>query len=210
MKKEELVALGVAEDVAAKVAAAWTEALKGFVPKARLDEVIGERDTLKTSVADRDAQLETLKKSTGDVEALKTQITTLQEENKKKDEAHAAEVKQLKLDTAVAAALVAAKAKNATAVKALLDLEKAELADDGTVKGLAEQIQKLQAAEDSKFLFNTDKQKPTFKGTKPGESGKEDDDDAITLEKFLALSTEEQIQFKNENENWKELLNFER
>jgi hypothetical protein len=32
----------------------------------------------------------------------------------------------------------------------------------------------------------------------------------MTLDKFLKLSTEEQIQFKNDNENWKELLNFER
>ena len=99
--------------------------LKGFIPKARFDEVNNEKKKLELDVHDRDSQLETLKNSTGDVEALKKQITDLQADNKKKDEEHAAEVRQLKIDAAVDAALASAKAKNTTAVKALLkDLDK--------------------------------------------------------------------------------------
>lgn len=209
MKKEDLVKLGLDEETAKKVADASAEELKGFIPKARFDEVNTEKKNLETTLTERNAQLETLKNSTGDVEGMKKQIEQLQADNKTKDEAHASEIKQLKIDSAVAAALTGAKAKNAKAVKALLDLEKAELDDDGSVKGLADQIKKLTEAEDSKFLFDTEKKKQTFKGAKPGESGNEDGD-ILTLEKFLALSTEEQIRFKTENENWKEILNFER
>jgi hypothetical protein len=209
MKKEDLVKLGLDEETAKKVADASAEELKGFIPKARFDEVNTEKKNLEAAKATLEGQLETLKNSTGDVEAMKKQIETLQAENKAKDEAHAAEIKQLKIDTAIASALTEAKAKNVKAVKALLDLENAELLEDGTIKGLADQIKKLQSAEDSKFLFETEK-KPSFKGAKPGESGNDDDNDSMTLDKFLKLSTEEQIQFKNDNENWKELLNFER
>lgn len=128
-----------------------------------------EVENLTTQVKDRDKQLETLKNSAGDVEEMKKQIETLQAENKTKDEAHANELKQVKIDSAVELALAGAKAKNIKAVKALLDLENAEIDDAGTVKGLADQIKKLQGAEDSKFLF--DNTKTSIKGAKPGEAG---------------------------------------
>jgi hypothetical protein len=212
MKKEDLVKLGLDEELAKKVADASAEELKGFIPKARFDEVNTEKKNLETAKATLEGQLEQLKNSTGDVESMKKQIADLQAENKKKDEAHAAEIKKLKVDSAVSAALAAAKAKNEKAVRALLDIdyEKVELLEDGTIKDLADQIKKLTEAEDSKFLFDTEKKKQTIKGAKPGESGNDDDNDSMTLDKFLKLSTEEQIQFKNDNENWKELLNFER
>lgn len=184
MKKDELLKLGLDEETAKKVETASTEELKGYIPKARFDEVNGEKNTLATTLKDRDTQLETLKNSTGDVEGLKKQITDLQTANKQKDDAHAAEVKTLKINAAVDAALVAAKAKNAKAVKALLDLEKAELADDGKIKGLDEQIKKLSGAEDSKFLFDTDTKKPTMKGALPGETGKEEPDTKVDTSKM--------------------------
>ena len=120
---------------------------------------------------ERDKQLETLVTSTGDVDALKEQIATLQAANKTAAETHATEIKRLKIDTAVELALSAAKAKNTKAVKALLDLEKAELAEDGTVKGLTEQIKALSEAADSSFLFEQGNKVKDFKGFTPGESG---------------------------------------
>lgn len=195
MKKEDLVKLGLDEETAKKVADASAEELKGFIPKARFDEVNTEKKNLETSKTTLEGQLETLKNSTGDVEAMKKQITDLQADNKTKDETHAAEIKQLKIDTAIAAALTEAKAKNAKAVKALLDLEKAELADDGTVKGLGDQIKKLQGADDSKFLFETQK-KQTFKGAKPGEAGNEEPDGRVDVSK---MTYEELAAYMEEN-----------
>lgn len=183
MKKDEFVKLGVDEETAKKLETASQEELKGYIPKARFDEVNNEKKKLELDVRDRDGQLESLKNSTGDVEALKQQIATLQAENKTKDEAHAAEVKQLKIDAAVEAALVGAKAKNSTAVKALLkDLDKAELQEDGTIKGLAEQIEALQKSDD--YLFEAKESKKKMKGAEPGEAGNEDGDKGVDTSKM--------------------------
>ena len=183
MKKEELVKLGLTEEDADKVAKASEEELKGFVPKSRFDEVNEAKKHAEESVKERDKQIEGLKSSAGDADKLKEQINQLQQDNKAKDSAHAAEIKQLKIDNAVDSALVAAKAKNLKAVRALLNLEKAELAEDGTVKGLAEQIQSLQSADDSKFMFETSG-KPKLKGAKAGEDGVDDGDKAVDTSKM--------------------------
>lgn len=183
MKKEEFIKLGLDEETAKKCEAASTEELKGYIPKARFDEVNNEKKKLELDVRDRDTQLETLKNSTGDVETLKKQIETLQSENKAKDEAHAEEIKQLKIDTAIESALIGAKAKNNLAVKALLkDLDKAELQEDGTIKGLAEQITALQKSDE--YLFNTETKKTQVKGAKPGESGNEPGDGKVDISKM--------------------------
>jgi chromosome segregation ATPase len=149
-----------------------------------LDAANAEVESLKGQISDRDKQLETLKNSTGDVEGMKQEIAKLQADNKAKDDAHAAEIKQLKIDAAIDSALTGAKAKNNTAVKALLkDLDKAELADDGTIKGLAEQIEALQKSD--AYLFDTTTKKQTqVKGAKPGESGNEDGDHGVDTSKM--------------------------
>lgn len=198
MKKEDLVKLGLDDETAKKVADASTEELKGFIPKARFDEVNNDKKKLELDVRERDTQLETLKNSTGDVEGMKKQIETLQADNKTKDEAHAAEIKQLKVESAVNAVLSASKAKNAKAVKALLDIdmEKVEFGDDGSIKGLDDQIKKLQGAEDSKFLFDTETKKTKVKGAEPGETGKEDPDTKVDITK---MSYEELAAYMAEN-----------
>lgn len=171
MKKEDFVKLGIDEETAKKCESAVQDLLKGFIPKSRFDEVNEEKKKLESTLKERDDQLETLKKSTGNAEDLKKQIEDLQNDNKAKDEAHAAEIKQLKIDAAVEAALTGAKAKNNTAVKALLkDLDKAELAEDGTIKGLADQIGALQKSDP--YLFTEANQK--FKGAEVGKSNNGD------------------------------------
>lgn len=169
MKKEEFVKLGIDEETAKKLETASLEELKGYIPKTRFDEINDEKKRLQDDLKDRDKQLETLKNSTGDVEAMKKQIETLQADNKAKDEKHQAEIKQLKIDNAVETALGEAKAKNKIAVKALLkDLDKAELGEDGLIKGLADQIKALQKS-DSYLFEQTSTRK--VKGAEPGESG---------------------------------------
>jgi len=168
MTKEKLLEWGLTEEQANKV----MEGLNGsFVTKARFNEVNTELTTAKNTIKERDAQLETLKKASGDTEALRGQIAQLQAENKKKDGDYAAELKNLKIGNAVELALTGAKAKNNTAVKALMAefLSKAELADDGTVKGLGDEIKKLVDDQGTAFLFDTKTPDKKFKGAKPGE-----------------------------------------
>lgn len=132
-----------------------------------------EVEGLKTQVGDRDKQLETLKASAWDNADLKKQIEDLQTENATAKATHESELNQLKIDFAVEKALTGAKAKNITAVKALLDLKDAKFDKEGNVKGLAEQIEKLTSDEGTKFLFEAQKQQQNFKGFQPGASAQQ-------------------------------------
>lgn len=151
------------EDIDAKVS---TEIGKSFVSRSDFNNANEELKTAKATLQERDGQIETLKTSAGDNAKLLKQIETMQEENKTAAEAHAAEVKNLKVNAAVDAALANAGAKNKTAVRALLsDLDNAEIADDGTIKGLSEQITALAEGEDTSFLFSGNK--PEISGASP-------------------------------------------
>lgn len=168
MKKAEFVALGISEDLAAKAEKASQEELKDYVEKSKHDEVQEENKTLKTQVIERDKQLETLKASAGDNEELKKQIETMKQQNADQEKAHKAELAQLRLDNAIDAALTAAGAKNSKAVKALLDVSKVKLGEDGKLTGWDDQIKALQKSD--AYLFNT-KQQNSFRGFQPGASG---------------------------------------
>jgi len=168
MKKVEFIALGITEELAAKAEKASLEELKGYVEKSKHDEVVEENKTLKTSVSDRDKQLETLKASAGDNEELKKQIETMKQQNAEQEKAHKAELAQLKLDNAIENALTVAGAKNSKAVKALLDVSKVKLGEDGKLSGWDDQIKAIQKSD--AYLFNM-QQKNTFKGFQPGASG---------------------------------------
>ena len=156
MKKEELMKLdGMTDALAAAVLNLAKGDTDGMIPKARLDEVIKERDNARKEHADVLKELGALQKETGDVTDLRDKIKSLEDAAKNAQKEHDAEIHALKVDNAVNAALLGEKALNVKAVKALLNLDKAELDEDGTVKGLADQIKTLKAADDSKFLFGS-------------------------------------------------------
>lgn len=188
MKRAELEALGLSKeqvDSVIKMNGADIENAKS-VASAEAKSLQTEIDALKGQVKERDTQIETLKQSAGDNEELKKQIETLQADNKAKDEAHAKEILQLKVDGAVDKALTEAGAKNINAVRALLELEDAKLDKDGTVKGLKDQVDKLMKDEGTKFLFNEPDQggKQTFKGFQPGASSEQKPGATVDLTKM--------------------------
>lgn len=174
MTKDSLIEMGLTEELAAKV----MTALSGnYIPRNRYNEISEDNKTLKADkkellkqIADRDGQLDTLKSSAGDNEELTKQIAALQTANQTAKDDYEKQMNQMKVDFAVEKALAGAKAKNVKAVMALLDLKDAKLQEDGTVKGLSEQIEKLSKAEDSKFLFEETQAKPKLKGFQPGAS----------------------------------------
>lgn len=167
MKKEELIALGLTEAQADKVVSSWNNSIKdGYVPLERFNEVNTAKKKLEGDLKDRDKQLDDLSKSTGDIEELKNQITTLQGENKATKKAHEKELHQLKVSNALEKALSNAKAKNAKAVQALLELgDDVEINEDGTIKGLDEKIKALKKSD--AYLFSEEKQTTKINGTKP-------------------------------------------
>lgn len=195
MTKEKLLEWGLTEEQATKV----MEGLNGsFVTKARFNEVNTELTKAKATITERDAQLETLKQASGDTKALQDQITQLQADNAEQKKKHEAEMKAQRIESAVEMALTTAKAKNNTAVKALLAafLEKAELADDGTVKGLDDEIGKLTKGEDTAFLFDTSG-KAKFKGAKAAE--KSDPHNQPTGDDLSKMSYDELCKYMEEN-----------
>ena len=78
---------------------------------------------------------------------------------------HEAQIKALKLENAVNTALICAGAKNKKAVRAMLELDNAELDENGNVKGLDEQIKALKKSDGYMFEERT-----KFTGVVPGES----------------------------------------
>jgi len=205
MTKEKLMEWGLTEEQANKV----MEGLNGsFVTKARFNEVNEELKTAKATITDRDTQLETLKQSGADAAALQQQITQLQADNAQKDKDHAAELKALKIANAVDMALTTAKAKNNTAVRALMAefIAKADIAEDGTVKGLDSEIKKLVDGKDTAFLFDKAPEKK-FKGAKAAEKGDPTGDPTeMTLEKFRAMSPIDRYNFSvNHPDEYKSL-----
>ena len=182
MKRAELEALGLTKEQIDEVMDKNGKDVE--TAKGSLAAVTAERDNLKATVAERDKQLEGLKVSAGDAEKLKKQIEDLQAENKEKDKAHAEELRQLKIESAIETAITGAKGKNAKAIKALLDMTKIDLDKDGNVIGHTEQLEALMKAEDSKFLFDAQTKKAQDKGATPGEGKGTGDDGVIDTSKM--------------------------
>ena len=164
--KEQLVQYGLTEEKAQEFIDKNIDGV--FIPKARFDEVNEENKGLKSQIADRDTQLEQLKKSSGDNADLKAQIEKLQGENKTQKEGYEAQIAQIRLDNAVDSALTAAGAKNNKAVKAMLDMTGVKLDKEGNLTGLKEQLDGVKKSDS--YMFNA-AGSAGFKGAKPGGDG---------------------------------------
>lgn len=170
MTKESLMEMGLSEQQAGEV---MKQVETTFVPKTSLEEVNRELQAAKRTIKERDGQLEELKKSTGDVEGLKQQITQLQTDNANQQKQHEEEMKAIRMGNAVDRALSQAHAINAATVKPLLAafLDKATLAEDGTIPGLVEEIGKLAKGADTSFLFKAETNPtPAVSGASPAGS----------------------------------------
>lgn len=147
--KEKLIALGLTEEQVSQV----LEQFKGYVPPERFNEINEAKKVAESAIAERDKQLNELKKGVGDNEELKKQIETLQAENKATKEKYESDIQTMRINNAIDSALTVAGAKNLKAVRALLDLEKIKV-DGEAIVGIEEQLKGLTTSEDSKFLFN--------------------------------------------------------
>lgn len=167
MKTAFLKGLGLEKEVIDEIMAENGRDVEAEKTKAK--DLQTQLDTANNTIKERDKQLEDLKNSPDNPEELKKQIQQLQDDNKAKDEAHQKEIKELKVNSALEKALTNAKAKNAKAVQALLDLgDDVELNEDGTIKGLDEKIKALKKSD--AYMFNDDKQTVKIDGAKPNAS----------------------------------------
>ncbi|WP_288216164.1 phage scaffolding protein, partial [Peptostreptococcus anaerobius] len=74
---------------------------ENFVSKADFNTKNETVKTLEKTIKDRDEQLETLKNSKEDTQTLKATIETLQKENKANEDKYQADIKAMKLDSAI-------------------------------------------------------------------------------------------------------------
>ncbi len=149
--KELLKKAGIEEEKVDGVIADINKELpKHFIPKDKYNEAAEAKKKLEADLAARDTQLEELKKAAGNSDELKQQISELQEANKATKEEWEAKTAQMQLNFAIEKALTTAKAKNAKAVKALLDMEKVKL-DGEQLLGLDDQLKAIK--ESDPYLF---------------------------------------------------------
>lgn len=164
MEREFLKGLGLEKDAIDKIMAENGKDIE--LEKGKVKDIQSQLVTANNTIKERDKQLETLKNSPDNPETLKQQIQQLQDDNKAKDEAHQKEIKELKVNSALEKALTNAKAKNAKAVQALLDLgDDVELNEDGTIKGLDEKIKALKKSD--AYMFDDAKPSTSVKGANP-------------------------------------------
>lgn len=165
--KKLLEGKGLSEEVINSIVEGVEVNYKGYVPHHRFEEVNTAKKAAEDALKDRDKQLEDLKKSTGDAEALKQQIAQLQADNKTAKEKHEAEAKNLRTETALKLKLAGKVHENALSnVIAEFNKEIIELDDNGEIKaGFDDQFKSLQ--ESKGFYFVPESPGPSFKGFKP-------------------------------------------
>lgn len=152
MKKEDLLALSIDEDTAKKIMEMHGATVTKS--KAEVDEKSATIADLQSQLASRDKDLKKLQKDNGDNEALKTQISELQQQYKDLEKSSAEKLVAIQRDSALTSLLSEAKVKNPKAVAALLDQEKIVF-KDGELSGAKEQIESLQKSDS--YLFDLGK-----------------------------------------------------
>lgn len=162
MTKEQLLEMGLTEEQVDKVLAAQKEELKGYIPKARFDEVNNAKKDLENQLNDRDKQLKDLQEKVKGNEELEKTIKELQEANKATKEQYEAKIKDMTINAAIQSKLTDAKYPDLLLTK--FDQSKLSIAEDGTVLGIDEQLAVLK--EQYKDLF-----KPDLRGREPNNIG---------------------------------------
>lgn len=191
MTKEELKALGVTDEAADKIVEDYG---KNYVSKAQFNATNEEKKAAKTELAQIKMELDGLKEKAKGNEDLSKQIEELKKQSEAREKEYSQKVKNMEIDGIVDRALLTAKAKSVKAVRALLDLNGAEV-EDGKIKGLDKQIEKL--VTEAGYLFGDDK--PNVKGATPGSHGGNKPNGGVTQEQFNKMSYGERVKLYNED-----------
>lgn len=147
------------EQIEKIIGEAGKELPKHYMPKDKYNEAVEAKKQAEKDIADRDKQLETLKADAGASETLKAEITKLQEANTAAKEQYEADLKDIKVTSAIEKALTDAKAKHPDLLLGKID--KTKLVVDGDrIVGLEEQINPLKESYKELFQDESQQQKP--------------------------------------------------
>ncbi len=184
MNREFLKGLGLEDDAIDKVMAEHGKTVNSIKDKA--DSVEGleaQINDYKSQIADRDTQLEELKKV--DAEGLQAKIDELQQQNDTTKSEYEDKLQQQAFDHKLESTLSGAKVKNIKAVKALLDIDSIKL-DGDKLLGLDDQLNGLK--ENESYLFEQEEKpnSPTIviPGNPNGGSNQDGDPFAAKLAKY--------------------------
>jgi len=156
MKRKFLEDLGLEGDAIEKIMA---EAGKDVTSlKARVDDLTEQLNVKETTISEKNNKIAELEKV--DVEAIKKS-----EYERGKTEG-SKEIEDFKKQNALDKALLNYKAKDASILSKMLDMEKVKYNDKfEIVEGLEDQINSIKQSHD--YLFDNDEPLPTFSGANP-------------------------------------------
>lgn len=149
---EKLLKQKLPADVFATVKEALDPEDLDYVPRSRLNDVIGERDTAL-------ADLATLKKTSGNAADLQQKLNDLQQKYDTDIAAKDTEIAGIHREHKITTKLTAAKAKNIVAVRALLNEE--ALGED--LAGLDKELERI--TKEEPYMFGTRARAGTGKET---------------------------------------------
>jgi chromosome segregation ATPase len=154
MKREDLEKLGLTAEQIDKIMAEHGKHIEKY--KTDLTAVKTEADTLKKQLGEANQQIENFKSM--DIEGVKKSADEYKAKFEQVQIDAKKQLEQLHFEHALTGALTGAKAKNVKAVRALLNTELLKLAEDGSISGLKDQLEKIQSEND--FLFDSGEKFP--------------------------------------------------
>lgn len=125
----------------------------------RYSKVKNQKTELDKQLADRDKQIEELMKNNSSNTELLSQLEALKEENLNSKNEYESKISKLEFNHALDKALLGAKCKNTTALRALLRVDDIKM-NEGKLEGLEEQLETIRANDGYLFegeeaTFNT-------------------------------------------------------
>ncbi|KQL37135.1 phage scaffolding protein [Psychrobacillus sp. FJAT-21963] len=171
MNRAFLEALGLDKDTVDKIMGEHGKSVE--TNKTKLKDLTTERDDLKGQLAQRDTDLDDLKKKAKGSEDLQTQLADLQTKYDTEKGEYETKLKETQLSSAIKLSL-AGKVHDTDIAISQIDKSKIELGEDGNVaKGLDEQLKTLQ--ESKPFLFVPETKGTNISGVIPATpKGKQD------------------------------------
>lgn len=192
MTKDELMKLGLSEEVADKLVEDYG---KNYVSK---DQFNAKNDKLKSVEGELSkvrGEIDNLQKANASNDELKKQLDALKADSDKRTAEYEAKIKSMEIDNIVNTALSGVKSKNNKAVRALLDLTDAQV-ENGEIKGLKKQLDLV--VKENPYLFG-DNTKPV--GTPAGNDGGKGTPQVITAKDFVKMSYADRTKLFEENQD---------
>ena len=196
MDKEKLIAVGLNEEQITNVLKLHKEEINSnYIPIHRFNEVNTELKTARASLADRDKQIEGLKKFEGTTAELQAKVKELEDANKAADAKYKQELAAERKRNAVKLSLLddaEGKPHDVEMVMSLFNLDAIEVDESGKItKGFKEQCEAIRKDKAFLFVSKTEPGKPAGwkpAGTPPadGDKGGQSTDPSVSFGKSLA------------------------